>query len=612
MKVLSYLDTLARRRGQRGAALILTVIVIMVLSSLGMAMVTFTSTEERAAVTYRDALQTRALAESGVRLVAEMFRSTDDRSLVPVYNAGASPGSAWDYYGATEADTEATLNAIGIWRSARPGMDPARYTGGSGGFFKGPFKDSWGQVFGEVYSPANTRFDLRFNCTNPANAAQTVASTDCWLDSKLNALLSASTNFNLDSGRITDISFYAPPKDGDRAYGICTVRVTAEKRSGNVVLARETIEAIIGDNTSKPAVMGNGNVDFKSQAGVLCGNGCEQIHANGNITVGPISGGTSPMVTATGTVTGTTDSRPNTTALTTPEINPWDLTYRPTLPAELSRYYLLTAGILDPVWTTAGSTIPGPRPCGNNNMSQCQDYNLEYTTAGVARPLRTVADVPRMYVWSTAINRWQLCATGDTLNTCAGGPSFTVTRGNDLDVTASAGADNADLPFNKNRIPKTIFNIQNAVNGSTVLIDGQWSKAGAMSSMMTVVAVGSISFTASSTWGPAMSNRTMWITGRDLYTHSNCCAPSNTCATNLSSPEYAGITAAHEQMLFDSQNAQLGVILAENRVNIDTVVNSSMALESRQGDHGSICDLPDWPWSLPTTPIILAMRRATN
>ena len=596
---------------ERGAALILTVIVIMVLSSLGMAMVTFTTTEERTATTYRDALQTRAVAESGVRLVAEMFRSTDDRSLVPVFKAGNTAGADWDYYGTNEAETETQLNALGIWRSARPALTPARYTGASDKLFKGPFQDNWGQIFRGSYTPASDIYDLKFSCTNPATSAQ-VPTANCWLDSRFNALLAAPTNYNDDTGRITDISFYAPPQVGERAYGICTVRVTAEKRNGNNILARETIEAIIGDNTQKPSVMGNGDVNFKTQAGVMCGDGCEQIHANGNIEVGPISGGTSPMVTATGSVTGGSDTKANATALTAPEINPWDLTYKPTSVAELTRYYLLAARPLDPVWTTAGPK-PAPRPCAGtatDNMSLCQDYNLEYDTAGNPKPPRSINDVPRMYRWNGLIQGWTQCAIGNSLNTCVGGPTFTVTRADDLIVSGTG--DTADIPFNRTRVPQTTFEINTAVNGSVVLIDGRWLKNNAMSATMTVVAAGSITFTASSTWAPAMANRTMWITGRDLFTQSNCCAPSNTCATNLSSPQFAGIIAAHEQILENSQNALLGIMIAENRVRFDPTVNGTLAIDSRQGDHASLCGQPDWPWALPTRPIILAMRRATN
>ena len=66
--------------------------------------------------------------------------------------------------------------------------------------------------------------------------------------------------------------------------------------------------------------------------------------------------------------------------------------------------------------------------------------------------------------------------------------------------------------------------------------------------------------------------------------------------------------AAHEQILTDSQNALLGVIVAENRVNLDMTVNSTLAIDSDKGDHGSLCDKPDWPWALPTIPTLLSLK----
>ena len=106
-----------RRLHERGAALILTVVVIMVLTTLALAMATFTVTEERTAVTYRDSLQTRMLAEAGVRVVQEMFRSPNDRNLVPLFGAGqVADGGGWDYWGASENEIDEQLNEIGIWR----------------------------------------------------------------------------------------------------------------------------------------------------------------------------------------------------------------------------------------------------------------------------------------------------------------------------------------------------------------------------------------------------------------------------------------------------------------------------------------------------------------
>ena len=615
---------------ERGAALILTIVVIMILTTLALTMAAFTVTEERTATTYRDSLQTRQLAEAGARAIQEMFINPDQTLLVPVFNptaTGDDPDSSppnWDYWGADDAAIETKLNEIGIWREARSGANPPRYTGAQGNLFQGPFKDSWERVFGGLYeSSTNDHYDLKFNCTNPATGVLiTNAATKCWLDTKINALLlDHGDDWNLDSGKITDISLYAPPIDAasSRAFGLATVRVTAIKTLDGQVVARETIEAVMVDVTPKPAVLGNGDIVFKNTAGTMCGNGCEQIHANGNADVGSISGGQPPMVTATGTVTGGSGStKPSSSAVETPRINPWDLEYRPRATADLAKYYLAAARPLDPRWTNVSLTDNDPpRPCGYKGWSRCQDYGLEYSSPTDSPPNadrpRTAANVPALYKWDSAIQGWKLCSTGVALTggvACLGAPTFSVTRV--ADQVVSGTGDLNDLPYAKHRVPKTIFQIGTPQNGATVLVDGMFKKHTAMTAMMTIIAVGSIDLTSASTWGPGNASKVMWVSGRDIDTHANCCAPSNTCATNLTTPLYSGVIASHEQFQTGSQNALLGVLIAENRVNYDTFVDNSLAINSDNGDHGSLCNDPDWPWTMPVNPAIASMKSAAN
>jgi Tfp pilus assembly protein PilX len=614
----------SRRPRQRGAALILTVVVIMVLTTLALAMATFTITEERTAVTYRDSLQTRMLAEAGVRAVQEMFRSPTDRELVPFYGVGeTADGAGWDYWGADEDEIETNLNKIGIWRADRTGASPAKYSGHNNRFFVGTFKDTWEQVFGGTYSStaANDQYDVKFNCSDPSTGTPIVNSeTQCWLDLTVNAMLldapTGKDEYALDSGRITDISFYAPPSAGGDSYGLATVRVTAAKfDEDGTVSARETIEAVIIDLTPKPAVLGNGDIVFKTSAGVMCGDGCEQIHANGDAQVGTISGGEDPMVTATGTITGGSGSTKQASAVTAPRINPWDLDYKPKVANELDKYYLLAARPLDGIWTDADVTNNiTPRECGYNKVSLCQDYNLEFSPApaNTAKP-RTAADTPYMYKWDSAKQGWTECSNGLVLSggvACPGAPTFSVSRAADSVVNGSA--DTNDLPYNKNTVPQTQFTITSAQVGATVLVDGKFYKSGNMDTTMTIIAAGTLGFHASSTWKPALSNRVMWVTGRDLDSHSNCCAPANTCTTNLGLPEYSAIIAAHEQVVNDSQHAILGVLIAESRVDLDPTVTGGLAIDSPKGDHGSLCNNPAWPWALPVTPGISSMKSAAN
>ncbi|MEO8378571.1 MAG: PilX N-terminal domain-containing pilus assembly protein [Acidobacteriota bacterium] len=605
---------------QRGAALIITVVVVMLLTTLALTMASFTVTEERTATTYRDSQQVRQVAEAGIRVAQEMFRTPSDQQLVPLWTTASAGGG--NYYGTTTTAVDTSLNAIGIWRADRAGANPARYSGNNNRFFQGPFKDTWDQVFGGTYDPAaaNDRYDVKFNCTNPTSGAA-VTPANCWLNTKINALLSTSANFTQDTGRITDISFYAPPSANGRAYGLTTIRVTASKFDGTDIVASETLEAVIIDINPKPAVLGNGNIVFKLNAGVMCGNGCEQIHANGTATVGTVTGGQNPMITATGTITGGSGStKPGAKAVIAPEINPWDLEYKPKVAGDLLKYYLLAARPLDIIWTDNDATNGTvARPCGIDNSTFCQDYGLEYTppTAippNVSKP-RLLADVPQLYKWNTVTQGWTWCNSGDALSggvLCPGAPTFSVSRAADQVVLNGGVGDNNDLPYAKDRVPQTEFSIGSAQVGATVLVDGRFRKQGAMTTTMSIIAVGSMDFSSSTTWAPALNNRVMWISGRDIDTHANCCAPSNTCATNLGLPASAAVIATHEQFLTGSQNALLGVLIAENRVNYDLYVNSTLAINSDNGDHGSLCGLPDWPWAMPVIPAIASMKTATN
>ncbi|HEX8172042.1 MAG TPA: PilX N-terminal domain-containing pilus assembly protein [Thermoanaerobaculia bacterium] len=609
---------------ERGAALILTVIVIMVLTTLGMAMVAFTTTEERTAVSYRDTLQARAVAEAGVRVVQEMFRDPTDRALVPLYSATTADCTAGtaDYCGTTEATIETSMNARGIWRKARAGASPARYTGNNNKLFTGPFTTSWAQTFGGTYSATSSSdvYDLKFNCTNPTSGAA-VPSANCWLDAQINAMFDNSGAWNTQPGRITDISFYRPPmiESTDRAYGICIVRVTAQKTdSAGNLLARDTVEAVIGDNNLSPAILGDGAVDLGNTQG--CGDGCEQIHANGNLTVGTVDGG-DPSLSAIGSISGTgTNSTPGTSPVTAPAINPWDTVYKPTSSADLGKYYLVTARRLQSVWRDDdASNNPSARTCG---YSTCQDYNLEYTTSDAVQTgvnaRGNAAARAYMYKWDSTNNEWDECsgpaASGGTIS--CNGLSFVVTLA--ADNAVSGTGDSAVLPFNKAAVPQTVFDIQSALSGATVLVDGKFKKHGSLDTTMTVIAAGSIVFESQTSWRPAMSNKVMLIAGRDIDMsaswnnefHNTCNGTgfSPSSATLASLTAASGIMAAHEQILGGAQTSMIGIILAENEVNFDPQVNISTAIDVADGDHVYLCDTPEYPWVRATKPTVLSLK----
>lgn len=602
-------------RGQRGAALILTVIIIMVLTTLGLSMVAFSTTEERTAASYRDGLQARSTAEAGVRVVQEMFRDPTNRLLVPLYSgtvADCGAGTA-DYCGTTTATTEASLNALGIWRKPRTGASPAYYTGFNNKFFLGPFRDSWSQTFGGTYNTnfASDLYDVKFDCTNPDSSSST-AVTACWLDNKINSLLATSSDWNLSTGKITDISFYSPPINSGTAYGIAIVRVTAVKidSRGNV-LARETVQALIGDNNQSPSILGNGDVSVGTPGNInACGNGCEQIFANGDLTFSGSSSGGNLVLSSTGSVNGTASNKP---AIVAPMVNPWDLAYKPQTSAGLAKYYLLAARPLDLVWTNGlANDNPAPRTCG---LALCQDYNLEYATDDSVKTARSATGTAYMYKWNSAANEWTLVTSStSTLTDSTSGISFGVSRGDD--TTVAGGADTAALPFNKNRVPTFTFSLNTALTGATILVDGKFDKSGSGDFTMSIIAVGSASFHGDTNIAPALQNKVGVIAGRDIKTHSsydndlhNVCNSGSPVTLTGSQKAKIDIIAAHEQIDMSSQTSMAGVIIAENRVHLDpTVENGNLAINGASGDHVSQCGDPDWPWSRPTIPIVLSLE----
>jgi len=621
------------KKKQRGAALILTVIVIMVLTTLGMAMVAFTTTEERTATTYRDSLQTRALAEAGVRVVQEMFRTPTDSNLVPVFSAVATADDTaspktYHFWGSTETIINTQLNEAGIWRKDRTGATPAKYSGSAYRFFFPPFRNSWAQTFGGTYSPtaASDIYDLRFNCHANGGTSTTLitnSATNCFLDTNINSMLTSnasSDDWNLRPGKITDISFYGPPAVNSTAYGITTVRVTAEKYDDqNNLLARETVVALIGDRNPEPSVLGNGDIRFITQAGQMCGDGCENIHANGDADVGTISGGLPPMVTATGDVNivgGSSQSGAKT--VVSPEINPWDDAYKPTNATDLDRFYLVTSGPLPAVWTSGGAgDNPASRACAGG-FSTCQDYGLEYPAGStVPNTKRLSTDVPHIYKWNPITSDWDdsSCASKFGNNLVCNGVDLLVTPADDTENLAWTD-DTASIPYNPTRLPMILFDLNaDPPNGVTLLVDGKFQKTGSggWNPQMTVISVGTLTESANTDWWPASTTqRAMWISGRDIDLSANCCTGSNVCATNLANNAAQGIIASHEQIAATAQTALAGIIIAESRVNHDPTIGNTYALDVRQGDHDYSCGVPSWPWVRPTIPEIFSLTTANN
>lgn len=628
------------RSGQRGAALVVVVIVTAILTVLGLSMATFSEIEEKTASAHRDEVQVQALAEAGARVVQQMFRNPSG-PLVPQHLTTPPEAPAQiDYLDQT------TLDNIGWFRTTR-GPIGTVYTGTSNIFFQAPFRDSFDRVFGGIYNPPAgvDNYDIRLTCAGvPAN--------QCWLNTRINALLTpAGGNWNTNLGRITEISLYAPPVhlpagwvpgDPGRMLAYATARITAQKFDDATparVVASETLQVIIGDDKRKPSLLANGDLKIQSSSG-FCGSECEQMHANGNITLGSsgnYSGG-NPVISATGSVTTnganvTPPPQANQPVIPPPPINPWDTLYRPpAASSSINKYYLMTNRTLLAAWTDDDNTNNPPDvTCGT---STCQDYGLEAQARNVGAGC--------LYKWQQGPPRkWVLQGTCK-----ANGQLFPFPFDrfryfhHQADTTVTGAGDDAQPPFAKTKLPGTYYKIDSSLqpgygdilHGTVLLADGGiWvgsSTGGSQNALSqppppwvaSLIATGTIYVSSSTNMNPALPNRVMFLAGRDLFMESSfnndfagvfCTPPANGPAPPSSTDLSAAVIAAHEQVVLMSSGKFIGIIVAENKVNFDnnrdlgghkspnstpSPISSAAFYADSAMNHGYKCDVPPWPF----------------
>ncbi|HUP65799.1 MAG TPA: pilus assembly PilX N-terminal domain-containing protein [Thermoanaerobaculia bacterium] len=206
---------------ERGSALLVSLMVMVGLTLLGLGFVAISETESAISVNERNYAQTLAVAEAGARAVVEMFQDTDwavALDILPPNNVALK--------------TERTVGG---------------YTGrykplGSAMLFDTPFKPS-----------ENDRFwGNEENADVIINAAAGNVAINYLRDLNI-TLLGANAD-----ARITEIRVYAPPIiggtlnggfwEGGERYGIATIKVTAQKTnaSGNLV-SRRSVKIVVGE-----------------------------------------------------------------------------------------------------------------------------------------------------------------------------------------------------------------------------------------------------------------------------------------------------------------------------------------------------------------------------
>jgi hypothetical protein len=218
-----------RIRREKGSALLVSLMVMVGLSLLGLAFVAISETESAISVNQSQYVQAQTAAEAGAAAVVEMFQDADwalDRGILPPNN-----------------------NAIKTLR---------RYSTAPSDYYK---SSASMKLFAYPFKPAST---------NRFYGSETTA--DVWIDAskgkiatdyldQLNKVL-----FQDPTLKISAIRVYAPPIpnatlntwkfwEGGTRFGVATIRVTAQKVVDTRVLAERTVKYVVAE-TPFPTVDG--------------------------------------------------------------------------------------------------------------------------------------------------------------------------------------------------------------------------------------------------------------------------------------------------------------------------------------------------------------------
>lgn len=228
-----------RNRNDRGSALLVSLMVIVGLSLLGLGFVAISETETAIAKNQQGALQTQAIAEAGAKLVVEWFQD-------PIWGEanGAQPAnSVCASYGTTPCSTSGTPGEF---------MKTVRIIPG----YTGVYKSQSGQkLFDKPYR--GQYYDRLFGTEDSADIIINRTTNSTALDA-FNAKLLGS---DVSAGEVSEIRVYAPPIVGGtvsggfwvggQRYGVASIKVTAQQynnpaaRTG--IRASHAVRLVVGE-----------------------------------------------------------------------------------------------------------------------------------------------------------------------------------------------------------------------------------------------------------------------------------------------------------------------------------------------------------------------------
>lgn len=239
---------IARRKEQEGSALLVSLMVMVGLSLLGLGFVAISETESAISVNHRNHQQTLQVAESGARAALEWFQSprwsdpVTGIGLMPTNNAANTAAFKRDRLIDLDGDPAVDTALVNIGKYKIP---PGAALSTDTFCCDRPFQPAnWDRLWGTEESP-----DMLISDGSTEGAA---------FLGTFNGLLFPS----LEAGQVTEIRLYAPPIIGGELnasgfynddigsrYGLGTLSVTAEKRHPQTgqVLARRNVKIVFSE-----------------------------------------------------------------------------------------------------------------------------------------------------------------------------------------------------------------------------------------------------------------------------------------------------------------------------------------------------------------------------
>jgi hypothetical protein len=227
MAIRRTIERLKARGSQSGSALLVSLMVMVGLSLLGLAFVALSETESAISINERNHAQTVAIAEAGAKLVVQWFQdptTMQGQTLMPVNE--------------TALKTSRAIDLAGTMAYYRP----------TGRLCDTPFGPNAADLFlGDEDHP-----DVIINATTIAACTTNAHTAPTWLDTLNTSLFGSTAN-----GEITEIAVYSPPVVGathtggsyigGQRFGIATVKATAQKKNpaGNVI-AQAVVRLVLG------------------------------------------------------------------------------------------------------------------------------------------------------------------------------------------------------------------------------------------------------------------------------------------------------------------------------------------------------------------------------